>query len=896
MNKHLICLGFAAIVALTGVVSAGDYSGGGNGTAEKPYRIATAEDMNAIGAHPNDWGSHFVMVNDINLAEYTGTEFNVIGHGWSDGFTGVFDGNGHTISNFTYTVTDAGYVGLFSCVDDVNAMIKDLTLVTPDVNAAGNSHHIGSLVGCLKSGTITGCSVKGGSVSGYDYTGGLMGYNYYGTISNCYATSSVEGREFTGGLVGNNSSTISNCYAAGSVTGDNGTGGLVGYNNGGMISNCDATGSITGYFVTGGLMGYTNGRTSNCYATGSVSGDLFTGGLVGRNSGTTSNCYATGSVTGVDYTGGLVGQAYQGTISNCFWDVNSSGLDISDGGEGKTTAEMQTMSTFTDAGWDFVGDDKPSDEWDMPEERGYPILWWQLEELPELPNFSGGTGIAENPYIIANANDLCNIGHNPRLMDKHFLLDNHIDMNGIEFYIIGDRYYPYTGKFDGNEHIITNLTVDVNNSGIDDNIGVFGYVDTGEVLNLGVEDISIILEDIDIGHGYCLGGVAGSNRGGSISNCYSTGSINHITYSGESHHYIGGVVGYNYNSTVLNCYSKVSVSSGVYSGENAYYLGGLAGYNNENSSIENCYSTGSVTGAPDCGLLADYLGGLVGSNSGTISSCHSTGSVNGDRLLGGLVGMNFGNIVDCYSTGSVSGGYEVGGLVGSNERGSIKNCYSTGLVNCGNESESIGGLAGRNAAHLSNCYSKGTVSVGDHCETIGGLVGSSLGDTISYCYSVSKVNKGIDSVNVGGFIGHDSNNHPSSFIADFWNSDINPGLPCIGNKVDPNVMAATISQMQTMTTFTDAGWDFVGETINGPNDIWDICEGTNYPKLVWQIPAADLLCPDGVNFIDFSFFAGHWLEETCAGSNDCEGSDLDQSGAVDINDLKILGDNWLEGL
>jgi hypothetical protein len=40
--------------------------------------------------------------------------------------------------------------------------------------------------------------------------------------------------------------------------------------------------------------------------------------------------------------------------------------------------------------------------------------------------------------------------------------------------------------------------------------------------------------------------------------------------------------------------------------------------------------------------------------------------------------------------------------------------------------------------------------------------------------------------------------------------------------------------MKTLSTFTSAGWDFVGETANGTEDIWTICEGVNYPKFVWQ--------------------------------------------------------------
>ena len=424
MNKHLIYLGFAAIAGLTGVVSAGTYSGGGEGTVDKPYRIATAADMNEIGANTEDWGSHFVMVNDINLAEYTGTEFNIIGNKHTP-FAGVFDGNSHTISNFTYIATDTWYIGLFGYAGG-SAVIKNLTLVDPYINPADGSGFVGCLVGGLRFGTITGCGVEGGSVSGGYYTGGLVGYNLgtisncyaagsvsggyectgglvgsnrgsilncyatasisgvkytgglvgrnYGTISNCYAEYSVTGANRTGGLVGESSGTISNCYAEGSVTGTNySTGGLVGYNWGGTISNCYAESSVTGDGHIGGLVGKNyKGAIENCYATSSVSGNYGTGGLTGCNSdGTISNCYAGGSITGSEDTGGLVGKKYTGTVSASFWDIETTGQLNSDGGEGKTTAQMQTKSTFTEAGWDFT-----TAIWKMCNGPGYPRLWW----------------------------------------------------------------------------------------------------------------------------------------------------------------------------------------------------------------------------------------------------------------------------------------------------------------------------------------------------------------------------------------------------------------------------------------------------------------------------------------------------------------------------------------
>jgi hypothetical protein len=77
--------------------------------------------------------------------------------------------------------------------------------------------------------------------------------------------------------------------------------------------------------------------------------------------------------------------------------------------------------------------------------------------------------------------------------------------------------------------------------------------------------------------------------------------------------------------------------------------------------------------------------------------------------------------------------------------------------------------------------------------------------------------------------------------------------------------------------------------------IWHICENTNYPKLLWQIQAADLVCPDGVNFADYSFFAERWLNKNCATNNNCYGTDFDLSGTVDIDDLKVFTDYWLQG-
>jgi len=663
--------------------------GGGTGAAHDPYLIYTAEQMNVIGANPNDWGKQFKLMADIDLSAYTGTSFNIIGSLYGS-FRGVFDGNGKRISNFTYTSTDTNRIGLFGYVSGENAQIKDLGLIDPHVDAGTSAQwyggqYIGSLVGYFWNGTITGCYVEGGSVSGNEYVGGLVGQNYYyGTITNCTSSASVSGIDYVGGLVGENGyyGAITNCYASGSVSGSGsewwptGVGGLVGSNDG-TISDCSsaasvsgneyvgglvgnngysgtitcsyATSTVTGDNSIGGLVGYNDNILTHCYATGSVLGTTNVGGLVGENgySGTITHCYATASVTGTADVGGLVGASDQwalGEITSSFWDIQTSGQAISGGGTGKTTAEMQNPNTFMDAGWDFV--DKPdgsSDVWAEPAGGGYPILWWQLSPPPPLPTFSGGTGEPEDPYLVSTAADLNSIGHNPRLMRAHFKLTNDIDLAGIDFYIIGSEAFPFTGVFDGNGHIISNFSYTSTIYRTKD-IGLFGYVDGP---NAEIRDLGLIAPNIS--GRYDVGSLVGQLSNGTVSGCYAEGG----SVSGRN--YVSGLVGENYG-TITNCYAQGGSVMGT-----GFVVGGLVGSNL--GTITDCYATGSVFGNRNVGGLAGAL------YYGTITNCYSAGSVMGDDNVGGLVGENLdGTIADCYSTSSVVGIEHVGGLVGSGGR------------------------------------------------------------------------------------------------------------------------------------------------------------------------------------------------------------------------------------
>ncbi len=195
-------------------------------------------------------------------------------------FTGIFNGNGHRISNLYYKA-NADYGGLFG-------YCSRATITNVGINAV-----------YIDTGTN-------------DYAGGLVGRVDNSAISYSYATGSVSGDDYIGGLVGRatGNSAISYSYATGSVSGDTWLGGLVGQADNSAISYSYATGNISCVQVCGGLVGSvsSSGSISKSYAVGSVSGDSFVGGLVGGTDGpiTIANSYAAGSVSG-NRVGGLVG-------------------------------------------------------------------------------------------------------------------------------------------------------------------------------------------------------------------------------------------------------------------------------------------------------------------------------------------------------------------------------------------------------------------------------------------------------------------------------------------------------------------------------------------------------------------------------------------------------------
>lgn len=333
-------------------------------------------------------GGSYILMTDLDsstngykeLASRTANN----GKGWIpigtalNPFKGHFDGQNHKVCDLFINRPDQNHVGLFGYSQGTITKISMVNV------AVSGKEFVSGLVG--RNDGIVRNSSSSGSVTGVRVVGGLVGWNSFGQVtSNSHSTCSVTGTDNVGGLVGWNEGTVSNSYSNGSVTGNDYVGGLVGCNHlpRGIVLNSYSNGSVTGNNYVGGLVGDNDaGKVSNSYSTGSVNGKKVVGGLVGWNAhGDVSDSYSAGGVTGEGLVGGLVGRNSGGTVGNSFWDKETSGMDMSEGGTGKTTAEMKDLATFSGAGWKIVrvdpGQTDPSKTWNIVIGQTYPFLSWQ---------------------------------------------------------------------------------------------------------------------------------------------------------------------------------------------------------------------------------------------------------------------------------------------------------------------------------------------------------------------------------------------------------------------------------------------------------------------------------------------------------------------------------------
>ena len=243
------------------------------------YTVTSADGLMNVAELVNGGKTDINITLDKDI-DLTGKEWTPIGTGYSNKYTGTFDGGGHTIKGLTVTTNDQ-FVGLFGSIGYAGT-VKNVMMEDVQITSNRSSGFAGGVAG-YSDGTIENCSVSG-SVSGTVYVGGVVGVQIGGSITGCSSSATVKGMVDVGGVAGqtNSSATLTACYATGNV-----------------IIEMDPKKNIAG----GSLVGMNAGSSLlACYATGNVT--------------------STGSSTGYMHIGGFLGNNYANVMTACYWKNN----------------------------------------------------------------------------------------------------------------------------------------------------------------------------------------------------------------------------------------------------------------------------------------------------------------------------------------------------------------------------------------------------------------------------------------------------------------------------------------------------------------------------------------------------------------------------------------------
>lgn len=269
-------------------------------------------------------------------------------------------------------------------------------------------------------------------------------------------------------------------------------------------------------------------------------------------------------------------------------------------------------------------------------------------KLP-FKKFQGGTGTAEDPYLIATAGDLMQISKNP---SAHYKLVADISMAHMP-----SAWTPidnFSGKLEGNGHSISGLVINSNNV----NVGLFGNVENGSISNIVFVNPTIKINDNNSYAGI-LSGIAMADT---LQNIHIYGA-NIIDAAGKANVTIGGLVGQATNySQIYSCSFNGTINT-----PGSKNIGGIAGDTRTSAYVFSCVATGALTGA-------SYVGGIVGSTGtdGQVFDCHANVNLVAQHTVGGIVGNNGSRaaINKNYAKGTIKAskaswnGFAAGGILG----------------------------------------------------------------------------------------------------------------------------------------------------------------------------------------------------------------------------------------
>ena len=297
--------------------------GGGTGAEATPYLISTAAHFMELSGttDPDFLSAHYRQTADINLASAAFTPCGTS----SAPFTGVYEGDGHSISNLSVTA-DGDNVGLFG---GFSGTVRNLSFYGASVS--GSSQNVGIIAGLMNGGRIDACRVDAASTvtAGARSAGVLVGKVQDGIISNCASHACVYGYDCVGGIAG-----FLNPPSGKDV----------------LVINC----------VYEPI--FEDGSMAKAILSASTTGTaLYIGGIAGganASSGTghvaIANCYAyplemrstrSAGTTGLKFVGGILGSAYSGPVDvfNCISPITYSNILI-----GGTRLNAKTCSSYSE--------------------------------------------------------------------------------------------------------------------------------------------------------------------------------------------------------------------------------------------------------------------------------------------------------------------------------------------------------------------------------------------------------------------------------------------------------------------------------------------------------------------------------------------------------------------
>lgn len=566
--------------AETWIESAAEFAAG-DGTQGAPYQISSAGELanlaKMVSGGETYESTYFELTADIDLG---GKEWTPIGTKDSQ-FAGKFSGNGKTIRNLTVGGGDNN--GLFAYS---SGEIKDVYLekidITTTMNAGG--------VCAFNSGTIEGCGVLSGTIICSNPNGGQLGgicMENSGTISRCFSNASVKGATSAGIVyINRGNGVVQDCYNTGTLEGSSSASGI-NTNNYGKIKTCLNLGAviaedkiseegsvIRGYGIC--VMNVPGASLENCYSDSDVCPKELFGGF--RNN--TTVYYKTTA----ELCGGSLPDGFDGSV----WNVGGVGGIVD-----KDAADRFAAKSYSYPSLNGVG---------SAAAREVEVYNFSTDSTPDWQEFK----------YIETVEDFRKIEDD---LSGNYVLAKDIDFGGNNYRPIAYKSgTSFTGKFSGNGHTISNISVKYD----DDLVGLFG-TNKGLIMNLAVSG-EVTGEEY-------IGGICAKNEG-TIYSCSFDGEVKQ-SVSTQRKGKVGGICGTNY-ATISNCFNSADVSG-------KDYIGGICGEMcGKDPVVVYCVSVGKVsgfTGSAIVGGICGYGIGVSYGGSSELSHCRFDMDVSGSINL-----------------------------------------------------------------------------------------------------------------------------------------------------------------------------------------------------------------------------------------------------------------------